>query len=198
MIVTLQHAEQFLREYSKRLPGDVSMCQLKKRGIGEEEYARIKAHIPGIPESYLDVAKAYRLLDLELPLSFSASPAGAYGDSLFEVLRDGNSAIMGLYPRLQELDLTHVAGWEADYVCCYSDRVSERSGAIVLLGEYYDPTPVPLAPSFEAFLLLVCNLQQCVDMGEAAGIETFNNAVSELAGVTYVKGWKMIVEVVFS
>jgi hypothetical protein len=198
MITTLQQAERFLLEYSESLPGIAAMRQVQKGGISKEECERITGYIPGIPESYLDVAKAYRLVDLELPLTFKATPVAAYGDSLFEVLRDGNSEVMGLYPRLQELDLIHVAAWEADYICCYPNRAAERSGAIVLLGEYYDPSPVPLAPSFEIFLLLVCNLQQCVDMGESAGIESFNKAVSDLAGVFYVKGWKMIVEVVFS
>lgn len=196
MITTLEQASIFLVRYSEDLPGTPSEWQLISPGIDEQECMQICEQIPGIPESYLSVARRYNLAGLKLPCMFKASPIASTGKNLLEMLLDGNGASMGIYHRLVKLDLIHIAGWEADYICCYPNHNASRAGGICLISDYFGVDPVLLAPSFEVFILLVCNLQVALD-SEAESTAGFRPIVTELAGEIYWTGWKLISDTVF-
>jgi hypothetical protein len=200
MITTLEQAAAFLKRWSGEMPGEPTWSQLTPPGIGEIECTQIKNALPGIPESYLRVARSYVLAGVSLPFAFELSPIGSKGESLPEMLCAGNGPGMGVYNRLVKLGLIHVAGWEADYICCYPDTNPDKAGMVCCISDYSVSDPWLLAPDFESFILLVCNLGEVCKAGQPSqeSVRSFREIVRLLVGEFYWCGWEMVCNVELS
>ena len=202
MIRNLDDLIGYTRKLGDKLPALRDSIVLERPGCTLEVANEIGEALPGIPESYLDVAKAIRLVGIAIGY-FQLAPNSYNGTDLLEKLVDCNSTT-AMRSRFDDDGVFQVASWEADPIA-----VVHRSGrhAVGEVLKYNAGNPeqdaAALANSFEQFLLLAGNLDAVRDKyadvdDPSEGIPEFEACLGEIASGRDVSAWKIIAEVVLS
>jgi hypothetical protein len=130
MIKTLQDLHLFSKTQAadERLIGDEIL--IPSPGLSAEEVARVRAELPGLPDSYLSVVKELDLESDQIEFQLSPCSHGKRRGDMVRCLLGRNSEENYFFPLLTENKLYEVGDYEGDPVCV-SGRDAAHPGEVI-------------------------------------------------------------------
>ncbi|MBP9829546.1 MAG: hypothetical protein KBD04_05895 [Proteobacteria bacterium] len=136
--------------------------QIYLPGLSKEREDRLKLNIVDLPESYLDVARRYNLLNVSVGM-FSLWPGGRFKtleDSVIDALNDS------FFPKefMEKHRMYQVGSYNTDLICVTVGTDQFANGEVLFVDEgfdIYNPEDSQvhhLAKDFEQFILVAANL----------------------------------------
>ncbi len=170
MISTLDELQRYTEERAERSPAIASRVLLRSPGLGAEDAARLARDLPGLPQSYLDVAQRFALASVELGMA-GLRPRDLGGDGLADRLVVANGPDNPVVGFLRDNDLYEVASWETDPIAVVREGAERRPGEVVWVDITSAPSysVSPLAADFATFMLLAGRIYQAGHIG--AGVD---------------------------
>lgn len=159
MIASLDELVAYTQTLGEALPELREAIVLRRPGCSQAAASLLAQRLPGIPHSYLTVARVINIDGVSIGY-FQLSPS-AYGgrDIAEKVIACNESAMNPLMKRHQKFGVYQVASWEADPICVAHAHGLFEMGQVVKYN-IGNPTsePIVLAEDFEQLLLLAGNL----------------------------------------
>lgn len=201
MISNLDDLIAFTNQLGQELPALRDSIVIEQPGCTQDEIDKVAESLPGIPESYLAIAKQVRLLGIAIGY-FQLTPNSYQGLSLCEKLLDCNLN-SGMRNRFERDCVYQIGSWEADPIAiAYQSGQYERGQVLKYNAGNPEEDATVLADSYDHFLLLAGNLDCVRDKFAdadypAEGMPEFEQCVARIApGREEV--WMSIAEVVLS
>lgn len=201
MISNLDDLVAFTNRLGEKLPFLRESIVLKRPGCSPSEIDKVVESLPGIPESYLEIAMQVQLLGIAIGY-FQLAPNSCLGQDLSEKLLDCNLN-SGMRSRFELDGVYQIATWEADpVVVVFQDGRYNRGQILKYNAGNPEKNASVLADSYERFLLLAGNLDFVRDKvsdsdDPAEGIPEFEQYIEKISP-DRKDVWMSIAEVVLS
>lgn len=182
MICTIDELEAWCETLAQSEGDDL---RLRRGGLSDSDQRRLQRSVPGLPDSYLELASKYQLMGFELCWTRMHPGIADPGATLVEDLEAAtNEELWPVAEVFGRFGVRQVASMEADPLCVV--REGRGLPEIVWINhEAPDLTPLRIAQSMEQLLVIAANLLQLafsVDDGnsDAAAMAELDNRLASL------------------
>lgn len=163
MLLRLADVIEYTKRLSDSLPALRDSMLITKPGCSDSEMVSIRRSLPNVPEEYLEVIKSISVYRIAIGY-FQLSPNAFPGKNLAEMLTYANGTANPFLSIFRKYSAYQVGSWEADPIGIVYSRSLWVRGSIIKFNSG-DPSqpPLPLASSYEMFLLIAANLDEVRD-----------------------------------